>query len=119
MYILALKVSLDFAGTGLSSKRCQFTVRLGALGKEALESLKLATSTDLVIGRMAIGPNTSAAGQWQGNLWGAEATQTASWGLLPRHITSLPKVVFISLMWLQTWEGGKQGSQLGMVTLAL
>lgn len=65
---------------------------------------------------MAIGPISLAAGQRQGNLWGAEATQTASWGLLPRHITGHPKVVFISLMWPQT-RG--QGSQLGIATLAL
>lgn len=87
MHILALKVSLDFPGTGLSFKRCRFAIRSNALGKEALESLKLATSaerrTQDVIGRTAIGPGISAAGQWQGNLWGAEATQTACWGLLP------------------------------------
>lgn len=65
---------------------------------------------------MANGPSSLAAGQRQGNLWGAEATQTASWGLLPRHITGHPKVVFISLMWPQT-RG--QGSQLGTATLAL
>lgn len=46
MHILALNVSLDFPGTGLSFKRCPFAIRSNALGKEALESPKLATSAE-------------------------------------------------------------------------
>lgn len=46
MYILDLRVSLDFPGTGLSSKRYRFAIRPSSLGKEALESQKLATSAE-------------------------------------------------------------------------
>lgn len=46
MYILDLRVSLDFPGTGLSFKRYRFVMRPSALGKEALESQKLATCAE-------------------------------------------------------------------------
>lgn len=46
MYILDLRVSLDFPGTGFRFKRYRFVIRPSALGKEALESQKLATRAE-------------------------------------------------------------------------
>lgn len=118
MYILALKV------LRVSWHRLEFQ-QMDQLGQVSwvrkpwkARSWAQALSKEPRTGHWQNGHWPSHLGCWSmaGECVEVVATHAANWGLLPRQITGLPKVVFISLMWLQTWG---QDSQLAMGTLAL